>query len=686
MIKKIELNEAYSLAWEKTVEKEDEITELVNGEFSPVLSNFKGTYSFGYRTVYVFDGFEHNGRLVVSRIAVDYDTRDYILEGVTIYDKMEEKFKTLHANGRIATAAVDNVCALPWFTRYKFTQGYEDSAEAYLPEGGTLYLRDLISSKKERKVMRKKQDAVDTVMETVKEKVPSDFDDYLKKSVKASYIFFEKGNDTGYCTHCRKFVPIGKVSHKQEGRCPVCGNKVTFMNPSRYRKDLYDTGYTLLIQKTKDDRLVFRYFVTDRTLRHGSERSPEYHSREIVRTFLWKDDEGHTRAEDYSFYIKNNEKEALWHKGIYKVGSLYYHHEVEHFGPGNVYAKGLKTILKNSQDWKYSGLKDIFPLMKDISDTCNNFPMWYLFNLEANPWLEIIAKNGFEKLLLQLMGYEYYYFNLDMLDTTAKTPWGLFKMDKKTYKEKVAGRKDISMRQITILSKYPALSAEQADFFSHSSEQLETILTYTTPHKAERYVREHLKKDSSRELEYQVGEVTEMWSAYLKYASEPHFAGNNKVYHYDMKNTMVLFPKDLKGAHDREMYIHNIHESKVSLQKRMEKIEQLNSILEEVHKKYDFKEGEDFQIQAPEDGYEIIREGQIQHICVGDVRQGYLERMAEKKTVILFLRKQDEPEKPFVTMEVRDGRVVQVRGYRNETPDANVLSFVDEFKKSKKLA
>ena len=167
---------------------------------------------------------------------------------------------------------------------------------------------------------------------------------------------------------------------------------------------------------------------------------------------------------------------------------------------------------------------------------------------------------------------------------------------------------------------------------------------------------------------------------------QSHILRNNKVYHYDMKNTMVLFPKGLKGAHDREMEIHNIHENKVSLQKRMKKIEQLNSILEEVHKKYDFKEGEDFQIQAPEDGYEIIREGQIQHICVGDVRQGYLERMAEKKTVILFLRKQDEPEKPFVTMEVRDGSVVQVRGYRNETPDANVLSFVDEFKKAKKLA
>ena len=73
MIKKKELNEAYSLAWKKTVEKEDELTELVNGGFSPVLSNLKGTYSFGYRTVYVFDGFEHNGRLVVSRIAVDYE-------------------------------------------------------------------------------------------------------------------------------------------------------------------------------------------------------------------------------------------------------------------------------------------------------------------------------------------------------------------------------------------------------------------------------------------------------------------------------------------------------------------------------------------------------------------------------------------------------------------------------------
>ena len=74
---------------------------------------------------------------------------------------------------------------------------------------------------------------------------------------------------------------------------------------------------------------------------------------------------------------------------------------------------------------------------------------------------------------------------------------------------------------------------------------------------------------------------------------------------------------------------------------------------------------------------ELIEEGKALAHCVG----GYAERCSKGETDIIFIRKNDEPNKPFVTMEVRENEVVQVRAFKNRKPTEEVLEFVEEFKK-----
>lgn len=61
---------------------------------------------------------------------------------------------------------------------------------------------------------------------------------------------------------------------------------------------------------------------------------------------------------------------------------------------------------------------------------------------------------------------------------------------------------------------------------------------------------------------------------------------------------------------------------------------------------------------------EVIDEGSALNHCVG----GYVARYARGDTLIMVLRHTDEPDKPWYTVEMTpDGRVVQCRGYGNQT-------------------
>ena len=70
---------------------------------------------------------------------------------------------------------------------------------------------------------------------------------------------------------------------------------------------------------------------------------------------------------------------------------------------------------------------------------------------------------------------------------------------------------------------------------------------------------------------------------------------------------------------------------------------------------------------------DIIAEGNALHHCVG----GYVDKVAAKKCMILFLRKCDAVDKPFYTVEVRGRKVTQVRGMENKAAPPEVQKFMD---------
>ena len=72
---------------------------------------------------------------------------------------------------------------------------------------------------------------------------------------------------------------------------------------------------------------------------------------------------------------------------------------------------------------------------------------------------------------------------------------------------------------------------------------------------------------------------------------------------------------------------------------------------------------------------EMIKEGKILHHCVG----GYAKRHAAGGTSILFIRKVDEPDKPYYTLEYQGGKVVQNRGLKNCARTETVKLFEEKW-------
>ena len=95
--------------------------------------------------------------------------------------------------------------------------------------------------------------------------------------------------------------------------------------------------------------------------------------------------------------------------------------------------------------------------------------------------------------------------------------------------------------------------------------------------------------------------------------------------------------------------------------KRRQKEEEKRIKLDQERKKYEY-EDDNYVIRLPKDANEIIREGDMQRICIG----GYTSRHALGQTNLFFLRRKNNPDAPFYAIEMdTTKKIVQIHGYCN---------------------
>lgn len=99
--------------------------------------------------------------------------------------------------------------------------------------------------------------------------------------------------------------------------------------------------------------------------------------------------------------------------------------------------------------------------------------------------------------------------------------------------------------------------------------------------------------------------------------------------------------------------------------------------IKDAYKKYEY-ENDRFMVISPESQEDIVNEGLVLHHCVAS----YVNRHIDGLSAIMFIRKKDEPDKPFYTMEIcpNNNSIIQVRGKCNCGKTPEVTEFVNKYK------
>jgi len=136
----------------------------------------------------------------------------------------------------------------------------------------------------------------------------------------------------------------------------------------------------------------------------------------------------------------------------------------------------------------------------------------------------------------------------------------------------------------------------------------------------------------------------------------------------EITNKRVLCPLDLEAAHNRVSEEFHFEETRLTNERIAERIESLKDLEDQ---------GMGFVLTLPQKAAEIMREGKLLGHCV----KKYIDNYANGKTILLFLRKEENPREPFITVEYRDGRIIQARGDHNSDPPEEAKKFLTAWSK-----
>ena len=151
----------------------------------------------------------------------------------------------------------------------------------------------------------------------------------------------------------------------------------------------------------------------------------------------------------------------------------------------------------------------------------------------------------------------------------------------------------------------------------------------------------------------------------------------------DCSDDNIRYPKDFHRWHDIRLEQYRTmlaEEERARAEEAQKEKEELVKDFLIAAEKYlplaGFTEDEHYAIFIAKSPAELVKEGNALSHCVG--YNGYDKKMANQETLIFFVRKMEELDKPFVTIEysLKSKRVLQCYAYKNTKPDDKVLQFV----------
>lgn len=479
------------------------------------------------------------------------------------------------------------------------------------------------------------------------------------------YMFYDsngKKQTTARCSVCGNEVTINKVRSGDKVTCPVCHKKCT---AKPYRKYLNSNGFCnretiMYLQSFKGTRFCAREFMVVYIYTHGR-INPHIRIKELVRTTCDFDGQEMRVQEQYTY--DEDYKGGDWRKDFYKSvdSSL------------QLYPGTLNKIFK-----RVKGFNKWHIDYGKIARLCNPIAFEKLYNaVNKVASLNNIINNGLINLARDVITYRY-NGNIDGYDLTKGSlskSFGITKDDLKILKSL-----NVSYREFELYKAYQSTGRkidfeELKEFFKVSSiidcntAEMLSILQRSSLRKFCKFFRKWESENCTSQ------DKDSWWDPRRTFFRDyKDYIENATLLEYDLSNLEVLYPKNFKQAHDLASDIvndKNFSEGELpQIARQYEKYSNLYSY-----------EDKDFCIMPPVRHNDLKDEGKTLCHCVAT----YAKRVATGKTIILFVRKTSEKEKPYFTLELNPVtlRIKQCRGFENCSYPNKVKKFMDKWYKTK---
>ncbi|WP_316251587.1 PcfJ domain-containing protein [Streptococcus salivarius] len=79
----------------------------------------------------------------------------------------------------------------------------------------------------------------------------------------------------------------------------------------------------------------------------------------------------------------------------------------------------------------------------------------------------------------------------------------------------------------------------------------------------------------------------------------------------------------------------------------------------------------------PKDESEIVKEGKTLHHCVGSYAKK--KHFVYGTSIIVFVRDKTDRETPLYTLELKNNRIIQLKGERNKSADEEAKKEAEQF-------
>lgn len=523
------------------------------------------------------------------------------------------------------------------------------------------YLQRLISYRKELERKWKKQRAIIDRMKYVPV-LPRDLKGFIHREVMPQYIFYDyqrKAPGHAYCTACRHEVRIAAAKHNTSGLCPRCKKKITFKCRGR-RGRIFDRETVQVLQKAEGNGLVLRIIKVYRSFA-DLDIPNHFEIWENARQFITLSSSGQCSVDAYYYHYKAGYDLTPWCNGYRPVFDRWKYNFTADMS-GVLYQRNLSDTLKDTP-WAYSQL-EAFSGIASFSGVAT-----FLSAYIKRPKIEHLIKMKLYRLVSGIIYGGYSYSALQAINFNGENMRAILGIDRPYFPLLRELNPSIDqlhlIRQLLQADHKP--STEQIKWFIASkisnADAAKELLAHMSVHKLQRYVEQQFAPKDEAALKrvdyYKINTLITDYHDYLCMCKELQ---------YDVKNSFILFPRELKAAHDSV--------AKALKDKRTAEHEKaIAGSFDEWQKRYQYQSKELMMI-PPHSAKEIVDEGAALHHCV----RLYVKNVAEKKSVILFVRSVDEPDKSLCTVEVKDGQVTQARGFDNEEPPAQITAFIEQWK------